>query len=49
MIMVLFSYNGLIEVLLFSEEEYRNLDGKSFWAGIIQSGRSSSELLEKLS
>ena len=40
------SYNSLIEALPFTEEEYRNLDKRSFLASVIQSGRSSSELLE---
>ena len=43
------AYNSLIEALPFTEEEYRNLDQRSFLASIIQSGRSSSELLGKLS
>ena len=43
------SYNSLIEALPFTEEEYRNLDRRSFLSSIIQSGRSSSELLENLS
>ena len=43
------AYNSLIEALPFTEEEYRNLDRRSFLASIIQSGRSSSELLENLS
>lgn len=43
------TYNSLIEALPFTEEEYRNLDRRSFLASIVQSGRSSSELLEKLS
>jgi hypothetical protein len=30
MIMVLFSYNGLIEVLPFTEEEYRNFSQEIF-------------------
>ena len=41
------SYNSLIEALPFTEEEYRNLDKRSFLANIIQSGRNSSELIEK--
>ena len=40
------SYNSLIEALPFTEEEYRNLDKRSFLASIIQSGRRSSELIE---
>ena len=43
------AYNSLIEALPFTEEEYRNLDKRSFLASIVKSGRSSSELLEKLS
>ena len=42
------AYNSLIEALPFTEEEYRDLDKRSFLASIIQSGRNSSELLEKL-
>jgi hypothetical protein len=41
------SYNSLIEALPFTEEEYRNLDKRSFLASIIQSGRRSSELIDK--
>ena len=41
--------NSLIEALPFTEEEYKNLDKRSFLASIIRSGRNSSELLEKLS
>ena len=43
------AYNSLIEALPFTEEEYKNLDKRSFLASIVQSGRSSCELLEKLS
>jgi predicted nucleotidyltransferase len=43
------AYNSLIEALPFTEEEYRNLDERSFFASIVKSGRNSSELLEKLS
>ena len=43
------TYNSLIEALPFTEEEYRNLDRRSFLASIIQSGQSSSEFLEMLS
>ena len=43
------AYNCLIEALPFTEEEYRNLDKKSFLASIIKSCRSFSEFLEKLS
>jgi predicted nucleotidyltransferase len=43
------SYNSLIEALPFTEEEYNNLDKRSFLASIIHSGRSSSELIDKLS
>ncbi len=38
-------YNSLIEALPFTEEEYRNLDKRSFLASIIQSGRNSSEII----
>ena len=38
------AYNSLIEVLPFTEEEYRNLDKRSFLASIVRSGRNSSEL-----
>ena len=40
------TYNSLIEALPFTEEEYRNLDKRSFWASIVKSGRNSSTLLE---
>ncbi len=43
------AYNSLIEALPFTEEEYRNLDKRSFLASIVKSGRNSYELLEKLS
>ena len=43
------AYNSIIEALPFTEEEYRNLDKRSFLASIIQSGRNSSELFENLS
>ena len=43
------SYNSLIEALPFTDEEFRNLDKRSFLASIIHSGRSSSELIDKLS
>ena len=39
------AYNSLIEAVPFTEEEYRNLDKRSFLASIIQSGRDSSEFL----
>ena len=39
------AYNSLIEALPFTEEEYRNLDKRSFLASILKTGRSSSELL----
>jgi predicted nucleotidyltransferase len=38
------AYNCLIEALPFTEEEYRNLDKRSFLASIIKRGRKSSEL-----
>jgi predicted RNase H-like HicB family nuclease/predicted nucleotidyltransferase len=41
------AYNSLIEALPFTEEEYRNLDKRSFLASIVKSGRNSSELIEK--
>jgi len=41
--------NSLIEALPFTEDEYRNLDERTFLASIVKSGRNSSELLEKLS
>ncbi|MBW1698366.1 MAG: nucleotidyltransferase domain-containing protein [Deltaproteobacteria bacterium] len=41
------SYNSLIEALPFTEEEYRNLDKRTFLASIVKSGRNTSELLEK--
>ena len=40
------AYNSLIEALPFTEEEYRNLDKRSFLASIVKTGRNSSELLE---
>jgi hypothetical protein len=43
------AYNTLIEALPFTEEEYRNLDKRSFLASIVKSGRNSSKLLEKSS
>jgi predicted nucleotidyltransferase len=43
------AHNSIIEALPFTEEEYRNLDKRSFLASIIQSGRSYSELFENLS
>ena len=42
------AYNSLIEALPFTEQEYRNLDKRSFLASIIKSGRNSSELLDKI-
>jgi predicted nucleotidyltransferase len=39
------AYNTLIEALPFTEEEYRNLDKRSFLASIVKTGRTSSELL----
>lgn len=39
------AYNSLIEALPFTEEEYRNLDKRSFLASIVKTGRTSSELL----
>jgi predicted nucleotidyltransferase len=42
------AYNTLIEALPFTEEEYKNLDKRSFLASIIQSGRNSSALIGKL-
>jgi predicted nucleotidyltransferase len=41
--------NSLIEALPFTEEEYKNLDKRSFLASIIRSGRNSSELLADVS
>ena len=43
------AYNSLIEALPFTEEEYRNLDKRSFLASVVKTGRNSSELLEQLS
>jgi len=43
------AYNSLIEALPFTEEEYKNLDKRSFLASIIRSGRNSSELLPSVS
>ncbi len=43
------AYNSLIEALPFTEEEYRNLDKRSFLASIVKSGRNSSELIGQLS
>lgn len=39
------AYNSLIEALPFTEEEYQNLDKRSFLASIVKNGRTSSELL----
>jgi predicted nucleotidyltransferase len=41
------AYNTLIEALPFTEEEYRNLDKRSFLASIVKAGRTSSELLNR--
>ena len=38
------AYNSLIEALPFTEEEYRNLDQRSFLGSIVKSGCSFSEL-----
>ena len=43
------AYNSLIEALPFTEEEYRNLDNRSFLAGIVKSGRNFSDILKELS
>jgi predicted nucleotidyltransferase len=43
------AYNSLIEALPFTEEEYKNLDKRSFLASIVKSGRNSAEFLEKFS
>ncbi len=43
------AYNTLIEALPFTEEEYRNLDKRSFLASIVKTGRNASELIGKLS
>ncbi|MCP4628810.1 MAG: hypothetical protein GY850_35680 [bacterium] len=43
------AYNSLIEALPFTEEEYKNLDKRSFLASIIRSGRNFSELLPSVS
>ena len=42
------AYNSLIEALPFTEEEYRNLDKRSFLANIVKTGRNYSELLGQL-
>ena len=42
------AYNSLIEALPFTEEEYRNLDKRSFLASIVKTGRNSSELIGQL-
>ena len=42
------AYNSLIEALPFTEEEYRNLDKRSFLASIVKTGRNYSELLGQL-
>ena len=42
-------FNSLIEALPFTEEEYENLDRRSFLASIVQSGRISSDLFENKS
>ena len=41
-------YNSLIEALPFTEEEYRNLDKRSFLASIVKTGRNSSELIGQI-
>jgi predicted nucleotidyltransferase len=42
------AYNSLIEALPFTEEEYRNLDKRSFLASIVKTGRTSAELLRRI-
>ena len=37
-------YNSLIEALPFTEEEYKNLDKRSFLASIIKNGRILSRM-----
>ncbi|MFH0725834.1 MAG: nucleotidyltransferase domain-containing protein [Pseudomonadota bacterium] len=41
------SCNSIIEALPFTEEEYRNLDKRTFLARIVRTGRSFSKLLEQ--
>jgi len=36
------SYNSLIEALPFTEKEYKNLDKRTFLAGIVKTGRNYS-------
>lgn len=43
------AYNSLVEALPFTEEEYRNIDKRSFLASIVKNGRNSSEFIEHLS
>ncbi len=38
-------YNSLIEALPFTEEEYNNIDKRSFLASIVKTGRNASELI----
>jgi uncharacterized protein len=40
------TYNTMIEALPFTEEEYKNLDKRSFLASIVQNGRNYTNLLE---
>ena len=42
------AYNSLIEALPFTEQEYKNLDKRSFLASIVKTGRNYSELLGQL-
>ena len=38
------TYNSIVEALPFSEEEYENLDKRSFLASIVKRGRNITEL-----
>jgi predicted nucleotidyltransferase len=42
------NYNSLIEALPFTEQEYKNLDNRTFLASIVKTGRNYSEILEQL-
>lgn len=42
------NYNTMIEALPFTEEEYKNLDKRSFLASIVKNGRNYTNLLENV-
>ena len=43
------TYNTVIEALPFTEEEYNNLEKRSFLAGIVKNGRNYTKLLREIS